>query len=506
MRDKGGFGASFDESDRSINSPNSRKGRSHSEDYDSSPEPAAGATMRRGRSSRSDLSGSPNERSPNRSPSSRSLSRRGRSRSGSPSRRGRSKSRSKSRSQSPNKFGNKDFVHSRQTNSASQKRRKQTLAKLRGMKENLSELTRQELMDKLRVFAKFHQDKKTGSSELIVESKKLLGEEVEVLQEVMHRMTEIQRITIRSCGLKDEEMIGICKGMKSLRHLKYLDLCNNALGTDSVQLLVRLFSRLSRRLESLNLHGNSTLSFKHGRMLFKGFDNIELLNQIPVRALRKVEGDAKQLVLQRLNIEELELGIVSVMLEKMPQVEELNLTENRIDAAGLRRVVKLVEGCPTIVRLNLNENPLLENMDPAAASDIDESGVRSLLAFVQHHTRLQQASWDGAGVPEGLTAQLLQSLMANRAFLNRFSGDYFNKFAAGLVRERGPPEPRMQAPNMLKSLQSIDLNFVRANRLPMMSVSVTPGVSSFETTGLNAEEDDIVVRKVKPAKTPTIPY
>lgn len=443
--------------------------------------------------------------SPSRSPSPNRERRRGRSKSRSPSRRRSGSRRSKSRSKSPTKFGEKDF-RTKLTSQNSMKRRQNALAKVRGLKIDMSDWSKQELMDKIKSFAKWTVSKKTGACELLVQDKRLLNEDIEAIKELLRRNTEAQVITINNCGLTDEQFSEIAVSLKGQRHVKRIYLKYNLLGMDSVHTLIRTFSRASRPIEVIDTQGNTNMSFTEGRLLYSAFAGLISLNELPVREFQLEEGAVplQVLPLPGKSIRNTEVAIVSMILEQLNTITKLELQDNLINAEGLAYLTDTISHCHTIIDIDISSNPLTENL---ALDEPDLSGVQALLRFFESSTRMQRGKWEQVeGIPPQIDELLHQALMANRAVKGSWDGDYFNNYAMGLIERLAPPLP----PNKLKSwrgsIHTVDASFMKRNRLQLISVSVHPGSSTIQNAGMNVEEDEIQLEKVSQFVRPTIHY
>jgi hypothetical protein len=189
------------------------------------------------------------------------MERKGRDRSRSPKK---SKSRSKSPSKGKKKSGQKNRSNAVQLP---------------------SEWTRAELMEKLAPFAKLTMDKSSGSGSLEATNKRILTEETIIIIETIRRYTEIQHISFKKCLLTDETFLKFVEVMRNLRHLKSLNLCFNALSSETVKAIIEIATQSSRKLEALDLRENN-ISSQDGQILYNAFPTIRYLNGINVQEIK----------------------------------------------------------------------------------------------------------------------------------------------------------------------------------------------------------------------------
>jgi hypothetical protein len=410
--------------------------------------------------------GSSDPKSPDSSPTRASRSRsRSRSRSGSPDKRGRSKS--------PGKFGNKDFEHKKLSADAV-KKRQNAIAKVRGLKQEPKEWSRTELLQRLQAFAKFTLDDKTGSGTVTVRDKRMLGEDVQVLLEVMRRITEIQSLTLAGCSLTDEALAQVSVGLGGLRHLRHLDLRSNLLTKASVDLVCRMFSKLTRKLSVLDMQFNP-LTVQDGRALFNAFSPspqaaIKELNGLPMAELMS-DDLIEVLSLPDKNLRLAELGIVISLIPKIPRLHTLDLSRNSIDSEGLNALTKVLRKANKVSSLDLSDNPL-------TSEGLDFSGLEDLVKYAKENTLLTHVKLEGVIFPSPQKQEQLQlSLMANRAVYRQkrggSTGRYFNEFARDLIRSKAKPQTGLlDMEHWQGKLTQLDLAFIRLNQVKQPRVEL----------------------------------
>ena len=97
-------------------------------------------------------------------------------------------------------------------------------------------------MDRIRKFGKFTVDKGSGSGTLEALNRRIMADDVVVIQEVLRRYTEVQHITFSRCFLTDDTFKLICDSMANLRHLKVLSVPINNLSSVTVGRIISINS------------------------------------------------------------------------------------------------------------------------------------------------------------------------------------------------------------------------------------------------------------------------
>lgn len=271
-----------------------------------------------------------------------------RGRSKSPSKAGRGGSRSRSRGRSRDKSRGRSA-----SRSASPK--KKGIPK-KNLKLEPSEWSREEMMEKIKKLGNFKLDRVTGSGLLEVRGKRILTDEIEVLLETFRRFNEIQRIVLQKCSVNDELIEDLCKGMKYLRHLRFLDLSNNAISKNGVMSIIKTFASMSRKLEILDLRQNN-LTEDDGRMLYRSFPTLMTLNGLPIAPLKK-DKDTFILDMTDQKLKLPEVGIVCSLLFDCRHVSDVRLAKNSIDARGLCTIAECIRDLNYISKIDLSFNPL----------------------------------------------------------------------------------------------------------------------------------------------------
>jgi len=388
------------------------------------------------------------------------------------------------RSKSPSKFNEKDFER-KKVSTDSAKKRQNAMAKVRGLKLDPSQWSRQELIDKLNGFAHFNIDDKNGIGTLSSEGRRLLSEDVQVLLEIMRRVTEIQTVNLSSCGLTDEVFGQLLNpGLVGLRHLKELRLQSNLLSSVSVLGIVNSFSKLSRKLELLDLQFNS-LIFEDGSNMYAAFSNsITELNGFPIGKMLQEASVHEVLDVSGKAMRLAELGIVCRLMQQLKKLHTVNLANNRISALGLNELIAALKDVKHITSIDISGNP-------ATDDGKDFTGVQALVLFAKSSTQLQRVICDGLFKPDSKEESALQhSLMANRSVAGHLDGSYFNKFAQALIEKKAKPPKRDQLASWQGKVNELDLQFIKNNSVPHRTVRVVLAENSL------TQRDEIIINRV----------
>eukprot|EP01038_Epipyxis_sp_PR26KG_P008601 gene8601-11621_t len=379
------------------------------------------------------------------------------------------------RSISPPKFNAKDFDNKKSHQDEMQKR-KNAVARARGIKIDPMEWTKQELMDKINKLGKFigSEQKSTISNkqtiityELWIESKKLLNDDIIAIMELIRRFSEIQIVKFINCGLNDTTFQPIFNQLKLLRHLKHLDLSDNLLTRVSVDLIGKYFSKLTRKIEILNLLSNSLL-FEDGEALFFYFIGLLYLNNIPINHLL-VNNKSQVFNVSHLHLKLPEVGIVCCILKSIKYIVDFDASYNDIDCNGLIRLIETFEELQSLQNIDISFNPMTNE-------GMDMKGILRLVNFINQSKNISQLKSDGIDIPKKLLTRIQQSLSVNRSCVRAnnvtdfFSGFIHNQLESKKDKSRSkinrndiPWEPKYE----------IDRDFIRKNNLPLCNVDVT---------------------------------
>jgi hypothetical protein len=323
--------------------------------------------------------------------------------------------------------------------------------------------SRQELLDRLKRFARFVQDKKTGSGELVVENKRLMTEDVAIILELCNRNTEIRVVKILNCGMNDEVFAQICGGLKLMRQITELVLVQNLLSSISVDLLISIFSKAVRKIGILNLKGNP-LTFEDGEKLLNAFFETKIINEIDIELIKN--GSTKGIIdLYGSGVRPSELGVLSALLISVDHVHTLKFGRCGINAQTLTTLVEVIGERHQIINLDLSSNSL--NND-----DTDSSGVDKLVLFVQLSSQLRYINVDNCGLPPEIVSVIQHSMMVNRSLYALNDGYHFNKFVKSIIDKTAKPPVISKLADWQPTITEIDDVFVRKNQLPLRKVVV----------------------------------
>lgn len=312
-----------------------------------------------------------------------------------------------------------------------------------------------------------------------------MSEDVQVLLEIMRRVTEIQTVNLSGCGLTDEVFKQLLNpGLVGLRHLKELRVQSNLLTSVSVDAIVQSFSKISRKLVLLDMQFNS-LDFEDGRNLFSHFSSsITELSGFPMGTIMQEASVMEVLEVSNKSLRLAELGIVCGLMEQLKKLTTVNIASNRINALGLSLFVQTLKKVKHVVNIDISNNPVTDE-------EKDFIGVAALLAFAKSSTQLQRVTC--AGVLKDNSKEesaLTHSLMANRSVLGHTDGSHFNKFAMALIERTARPSRRDQLAQWQGQVNQLDLEFIKNNSVPHRSVEVLHADRS------RSRKDEILIQSV----------
>lgn len=337
------------------------------------------------------------------------------------------------------------------------------------------EWTKQELMDKVVLFATFEVDRVSGSGRFEVSNRRILDDEIIVILEVLRRYTEIQHFTVRKCFLTDAIFAKFLLPLKNLRHLKTLNLAFNGLTSDSVREIVGTFSMNKRRLQHIDLREN-LLDDKDGISVFKNFLDIDTLNGISMKDLRAhnvVQKDthdalktSSTLVLHNQGIKLADVAIICCIIQEYIHINELDLSKNHIDCYGAKLLVTYLYRCPYVRKINLSKNPITNHGK-------DFSCIEAIQRLCRERPSIIEMKLDDIYmVPKDLHMKIDRSTSVNRAIklVRDEPKDFFQHFIFDTFRAKAPPPPEDPLAGW-EAKQEIDKEFFVANKLDTMSVA-----------------------------------
>lgn len=353
---------------------------------------------------------------------------------------------------------------------------------MKGLKQDPSEWSKQELLERVKRMGQFLQDKKTSSCSLRIEGKRLLKEDIAVVKEILRRATETQVVRLINCGINDEAFVEINIGLKCLRHLKVLSLEQNVLTSVSAQALIDDFAKLSRPLEDLDLRSNN-LTYKDGWKLYTGFKQINTVNGID-KTFFTIQTALEVVDLENSGMKVPEMGILNGILQQNRAVNEVKLGRNKIGPKALDDLIELINNYPSVERLDLSYNPL-------SNEETDFYALEHLATFANTNTQLKEVKLDGVTMPKQLKDRIEHSLMVNRSINGGKDKDHFSKFLKKRIEQTAPPLPdyhlnemaigkntegdeEIEWEDIVKVYKGLDINFAVKNNLPNCRVQLLP--------------------------------
>eukprot|EP01034_Spumella_vulgaris_P027573 gene27573-34316_t len=291
-------------------------------------------------------------------------------------------------------------------------------------------------------------------------------------------------VKLNGCFLTDEVLAGIIEGLKNLRHLKELSLVSNLITTLSIRALVKAFSKLTRKIEILDLRSNSLLNYEDGAELFKAFHHAKVLNGINLELYNKLYSGLS-VDLSNLNMKLCEMGILGSLLQILPHITELDVSTNMINSRCLYCLVEAVMFRPRIISLSLSHNPLTND-------GTDFKGLDHLVMHLRRRHQFSAVALEGIQhIPPKTQAAITQALQVNRSIKGLNDGYYFNKFVTAHIERKTAEKEAASVTSTARSQAAlsswepkydvIDQDFVRVNKIPDLTVSVV--------------EDDIILKK-----------
>ena len=177
----------------------------------------------------------------------------------------------------------------------------------------------------------------------------------------------LRELALLSCGLSDEAMANILESLTSHPSLKTLRLFGNQCRSLGIQGVVHLLSHPNCQLESLDLHHQRVSTATSGlpiEQLLEGWHP------------RRRNTTLRRLVLSGNQLVDQDMRHLSMLLRRLPFLEELDLDSNLIHNDGLRLFAESSISSSRLRALRMMQNPLTE-----AAS-------LELLKLVQIHPQL----------------------------------------------------------------------------------------------------------------------
>jgi hypothetical protein len=246
--------------------------------------------------------------------------------------------------------------------SGSRGRRSKSPSK-KGKNENPIKWTKEELLDKVKRIGKFHLDDSTGAGTLDIVGKRILIEEQIVLKELCRRYTEIQSISIKKNFLNDSTFLILTDTLIDLRHLKTLIISDNILTIDSIQLLIDKYSKLTRKVEHLDIRNNNITNIDGLDMmakLYKAFPFILTLNGIKILNTKRDQSNSI-LDCNNCRLKNTDLIIVTKLLQECHHIDTVILSNNLIDSkGGIFLCQQFQEKLYHVAKIDISFNPLTD--------------------------------------------------------------------------------------------------------------------------------------------------
>ena len=271
--------------------------------------------------------------------------------------------------------------------SGSRGRRSKSPSK-RGKNDNPIKWSKEELLDKVKRIGKFNLDDRTGAGTLDIIGKRILVEEQVVLKELCRRYTEIQTISIKKNFLNDSTFLILSESLIDLRHLRSLTISDNILTVDSIQILIDKYSKLSRKVEHLDIRNNNITGIDGLDMmakLYKAFPFVLTLNGIKVLSSKRDQAN-NILDCNNCRLKYTDMIIVTKLLHECPHIDTVILSNNLIDSkGGLFLCEQFKERLYNVTKIDISFNPLTDE----DKTNIVIENFMQMLRIVTHITEFK---------------------------------------------------------------------------------------------------------------------
>ena len=400
---------------------------------------------------------------------------------------------SPSRSPSPDGGGGRARGRDREKRRSGSPRRGKVTRKVTGPQD----WTREELMDRIRKFGTFKQDKSSGVGTLEALNRRLMGDDIVVIQEVLRRYTEVQHVTFSRCFLTDDTFKLICDGFAQLRRLRTLNAPFNSLSSASVARVIAIFDykdqpRVDRRIEEIDFRNNN-LNVADGQALFDAFPTIRSLNGIKVFKYRR-DPSLREMDLSDMSLRITEVKILDCLLHSLvPQhVSDISLANNKLNCKSLIVLAVGVGEVGNVRKLNISNNPVTDG-------NLDFTGLEALVLMARTNKHLCEVVMDGiTGLTPEQSDKLQRSLSVNRSLSTTSEDgmvlDLFSKFIRERMTHTVKPLPPVPLLEDMDPVFTVDYTFCRLNRIPERIVD-TSGVGHGEGFQLKQKYDTRVKNK-----------
>ena len=276
------------------------------------------------------------------------------------------------------------------------------------------EWSREDLMDKVARFATYETDRGSGCGSFTVEGRRMLGEEIKVTLELFRRNTETQFVTFKKCFMTDENLAQLAEGLKGLRHVKKLNLSQNALTRESTLLLIEMFANAGRKLQSLDLRDN-LLNEEDSRMLYYAFQTIHFLNGVNLVTLKN-DSEDKSYNLSDKGMTITEIAVVCCVLKRYTYLDCLDISKNAVTSECLELLAEVLLDLRNIKRIVMSHNPLTNGGQVM-------TGIKAMMNMLRVNKSILYVSLDGGMVPQVMAENIERSLMVNRCIANSIQGN-----------------------------------------------------------------------------------
>lgn len=391
------------------------------------------------------------------------------------------------------KFSESDFENKRESIDP-ELRKKQLQAKIRGLKLEPKDWTRQELFEKMsqNFNIVYEGDKdREGSvvsspsrsnvvSEIhILPGIKLTNDEITIFNEFCRRNTEIKVINLTNAGITDDYMKLILQGLKLIKTIKFLNLNINYLTIVGLEDIMKAFGgslqvqQVRKKLEKISLQGNVQLTYDDGFRFIQALLTLEQINTLPVAQMKADGLHIKSWDLSNQDIRLFELGMICFLMKNyLYGIEEIILANNQINTKGFHYLLDTVshslKSCNTI---DISGNNITNN-------GYDMSGMLKLLYLLQSSKQFHFIVLNNVpGLSPEIIEKVDRSCAVNRS-VYRINNNYyfFNTFLKNKIEERGA-EREAKFQQRLSELEkwkpnrdTIDEYFIKRNRLPVCDI------------------------------------
>jgi hypothetical protein len=318
-----------------------------------------------------------------------------------------------------------------------------------GLKTDPSDWSKEDLMDKVKKFASFITDKKTGAASLIIEEKKILDESMKVLNELFNRNTEIQTITVSRCFLVDDTFAELMeKGVMRQRHVKNINFSGNALTKKSMHQIIEFFTdRDERPLDNIDVRDN-ILNAHDIREMYEALPRLKHFNGINL-----IESKGKiDLNLSGKKMKVTEVSIVCCLTRESQIIKTLDLSKNYVDSESLHVLADMIIHTEDIHAINLALNPLTNNGD-------DHTGSLALMKAMQSSTMICNLDLVGGKLRPDVEESIMRSVMINRSVKGNANPHRFKEFLDKRLLQVAPEKPQYHLDGWMPSLK-VDPSFL----------------------------------------------